>query len=342
MTPSFEQILQLSDQEEKQRMDRSLYELMEDEYKLSSHMKKLMEDQQYVFPSFHEDNATPDILVRTQDTISAKKHHPSTTPYFHRHDFIELVYVYKGCCYQYIESHDQRMVLNDGELFILNQNVLHALYQPHQEDVIIKMIIPPKYLGLEFVENQEFHHSILDFLEYSVREGNLSYHYLHFRTRSNPLIKLFVERIVMEYYQKEIYYEAAMCHYLQLLFIELSRDHSLVDCVNFGLKAKRLQHQKLLNYIRRNIQTITLEQLANEFSYNKCYLSRLISEELGRSFQDIVKEIRVEQIETLMRSSTLSIEQIADRVGYKNAAIIYKIIREKYDMTPSEYRKSRP
>lgn len=338
---SFNKILQLSDQEEKTRIDRSLDELMEDEYQLNDNMKKLIEDQQYVFPSLNQDHATSDILIRTQDTISAKKHHYSTTPYFHRHDFIEIVYVYKGLCYQYIESQDQLMILNEGELFILNQNVLHALYQPNQDDVIIKMIIPPKYLGLEFVERQEFHDSIVDFLTKSVIERNLAYHYLHFRTMSNPLIRFLVERMVTEYYQKANYFENAMCYYLKLLFIELSRSNSIINSMHFDIKTKRLQHEQLLNYVRKNMRTITLDQLANEFSYNKCYLSRLISEEFGESFQKIVRDIRMEEIETLIRYTNLSIEQIAEQVGYKNAVIIYKMIREKYNMTPTEYRKNR-
>lgn len=338
---SFDKVLQLSDQEEKKRMDRSLYELMEDEYQLNLNMKTLMDKHEYVFPSFHPDQATSDVLIRKQETISAKKHHPSTTPYFHRHDFIELVYVYKGRCHQYIESHDQLMVLNEGELFILNQNVLHALYQSNPEDVIIKMIIPPKYLGLGFADSQKFHHSIIDFLAKSVFEGNSSYHYLHFRTISNPFIKLLVERIVIEFYQKDIHFEEAMCAYLKLLLIELSRNNCTKNIVNFELKARRLEHEQLLNYVTKNISTITLDHLAKEFSYNKCYLSRLISEEFGKSFQHIVREIRMEKIEAFIAFSNLSIEQIAERVGYKNAVIIYKMIRKKHNMTPSEYRKSR-
>lgn len=341
MNHSFNKVLELSDQEEKKRIDRSLDELMEDEYQLNDNMRKLIEDQQYVFPSLNQNQATPDMLIRTQDTISAKKHHYSTTPYFHRHDFIEMVYVYKGVCYQYIESQDQLMILNEGELFILNQNVLHALYQPNPEDIIIKMIIPPRYLGFEFGERQELQDSILDFLTKSVMKRSLSYHYLHFRTASNPLIRTFVERIVTEYYHKPNYFEDAMCCYLKLLLIELSRSNSLLNSVHFDIKTKRLQHDQLLNYVRENMQTITLDQLANEFSYNKCYLSRLISEEFGESFQKIVRDIRMGEIETLIRYTNLSIEQIAERVGYKNAVIIYKMIREKYNMTPSEFRKNR-
>lgn len=49
----------------------------------------------------------------------------------------------------------------------------------------------------------------------------------------------------------------------------------------------------------------------------------------------------MEEIKTLIRYTNLPIEQITERVGYKNAVIIYKMIREKYNMTPTEYRKNR-
>ncbi len=337
---TFTHILQYSDQEEKRRMGRSLYEIMKDEYQLNHRMNKLIEADSYVFPSFHEDQAAPDTLIRTQDTISAKKHHYSTKPYFHRHDFIEMIYVYKGLCHQYIDTRDQLMILQEGDLFILNQNVSHALYQPHPDDIIIKMIIPTVYLGREFIESQKHYFPILDFLRNSVVEGGSSYHYLLFRTMSHPLVRQLVENMVIEFYQRKLHFEDAMCSYLKLLWIELSRHDFIISNVIAEGKTGRLDYEKLVSLIRANLPTITLDHLADEFSYNKCYLSRLISEEFGKSFQEIVRGIRMEKIETFIRYSNLSIEQIAERVGYKNAAIIYKIIREQYNMTPTEYRKN--
>lgn len=338
---AFQSILELSDQEEKKRIDRSLDELMEDEYRLNSHTKKLIEDHNYVFPSLHQDqNTTADRLIRTQAAISAKKHYYGTVPYFHHHDFIEMVYVYKGLCYQYIESRDQLMVLKEGDLFILNQNVLHALHQPYAEDVMIKIIIPTQYLSLEFAQHQKFHYSIVDFLQKSVSAGNTSYHYLHFHTGRSPLIKFFIEQLVTEYYRKDLYFEDAMCCYLRLLFIELGRTPFVNDAVHFEMKARRLEYGELLNYVRANVKTITLGDLAEHFSYNKCYLSRLISEEFGKGFQHIVREVRMEEIERRIRYSNLPIEKIAEQVGYKNAVVIYKMIRDKYNMTPAEYRKN--
>lgn len=47
----------------------------------------------------------------------------------------------------------------------------------------------------------------------------------------------------------------------------------------------------------------------------------------------------MEKMESLIRYINLSVEEIAERVGYKNAVMIYKLFREKYCMTPSEYRR---
>ena len=71
----------------------------------------------------------------------------------------------------------------------------------------------------------------------------------------------------------------------------------------------------------------------------KCYLSRLISEEFGVGFQKLITDIRMEKMESLVRYTDLFMEEIADRVGYKNAVMVYKLFREKYQMTPSQYRR---
>jgi YesN/AraC family two-component response regulator len=300
---------------------------------MSSHLEEMMNTR------LNTEEATPDRLIDIQETISVKKHHYLTPPYFDQHDFIEMIYVYKGTCYQYVETKEQEIQLMEGDLFLINQNVLHALYQPKQDDIIIKIIIPLNYIGLDLLEQQSSAVSLFDFLSKSVYRKNGDFHYLHFHTISNALIKLFVERMITEYYQKAIAYEEAICHYLNLLFIELGREHSIITNVQFEMRTNRLQHEEMLNYMRENIQTVTLDQLANEFSYNKCYLSRLISEEFGVGFQKLLRDIRMEKMESLIRYTNLPLEEIAELVGYKNAVMIYKLFREKYDMTPSEYRR---
>ena len=56
---------------------------------------------------------------------------------------------------------------------------------------------------------------------------------------------------------------------------------------------------------------------------------------------ELVKECRLEKAIMLLASTEDTIEEIAHRVGYRNSTPIYQGIRQKFGMSPTEYRNSR-
>ena len=50
------------------------------------------------------------------------------TRHFHRHDYFEMMYVYRGNCINMLPN--ETLYLKQGDLFLLNPNVLHC---PHVE-----------------------------------------------------------------------------------------------------------------------------------------------------------------------------------------------------------------
>ena len=57
------------------------------------------------------------------------------------------------------------------------------------------------------------------------------------------------------------------------------------------------------------------------------------------TYSAYVQKIRLEKAEQLLGTSSKTIEEIAEAVGYHNKGYFYKIFQEQYKMTPSQYRK---
>ena len=56
-------------------------------------------------------------------------------------------------------------------------------------------------------------------------------------------------------------------------------------------------------------------------------------------FLACLRKIRLSRAERLLKKSEMSVEEIADAVGYQNRGFFYRIFREEYGCTPARYRE---
>ena len=97
---NFKEILELSQRRETERLHRPLSTLMPDEYRLDNILRQHVSTGSYQFPDALVTGTDKRSLIRTQAEFSAKVHIPSAPLYFHRHEFIEMLYMYRGQCKQ--------------------------------------------------------------------------------------------------------------------------------------------------------------------------------------------------------------------------------------------------
>lgn len=97
----------------------------------------------------------------------------------------------------------------------------------------------------------------------------------------------------------------------------------------------------IMNYIQANYLTVTLEKLSQEMHLSKPYLSKYIKEKAGETFGEIVKEIRMKKACSLLKNANMTVEAIADSVGYQNVEHFNRLFKKKYGMTPVQYRNKK-
>ena len=84
---------------------------------------------------------------------------------------------------------------------------------------------------------------------------------------------------------------------------------------------------------------LDLPEAAEAVGSNPSYLSRIMKQELGMSFKDFVTNLRITQAIHLMHTTDLSINQIADRVGYSNQHYFSAAFKNVQGISPSDYRR---
>ncbi len=98
---------------------------------------------------------------------------------------------------------------------------------------------------------------------------------------------------------------------------------------------------EIMNYIQEHYLTVTLDELTEKMHLSKPYLSKYIREKSGKTFGDIVKNVRMKRARTLLKNTSMTVENIAESVGYQNVEHFNRLFKRRYGMTPVQFRNSR-
>ncbi len=85
---------------------------------------------------------------------------------------------------------------------------------------------------------------------------------------------------------------------------------------------------------------ISLTELARMYHYNEKYLGTLFKKQVGVSFHDYLNGRRLYRARMLLEQSDDSVLSIATRVGFNNVTYFNRLFKERFKMSPSQFRAS--
>lgn len=280
--------------------------------------------------------SSPNDYVASQHFVIKKKlrYMDITT---HRHNYLEMVYVYSGTLTQTINN--QSITMNAGEICILDTKAKHSIKALNSQDLAINFILTPEFFDGVFMTLLSDQNYVSNFIINSIYNRHKFNSFIVFHTSENKTIQNIMYNLLTEYYLPEMGSTAAINGYFLLLFTALSRayefnaTHEQINSVNMEVKSD------LLKYLRKNYKTATLNSTALYFHFHPNYLSNLIKKEFGKTFKELLTPIRLKQACSLLEHSEETIEKIIEQVGYTNSSHFYRLFKKYYKMTPYEFRK---
>ncbi|WP_052350671.1 AraC family transcriptional regulator [Paenibacillus gorillae] len=101
---------------------------------------------------------------------------------------------------------------------------------------------------------------------------------------------------------------------------------------------------QLIRYMQEYYaEPLTRESLAQTFHYSVPYLSKHFRRKTGTSIIDYLIQIRMNQAETLLQQTGLSLQEIAASVGYADVSYFIRMFKKHTGVTPKQYKdKSAP
>lgn len=256
----------------------------------------------------------------------------------HIHTFLEMNYVYSGTCTQIING--EVVTLTEGQICIIDTEVPHAILQSNKEDIVINILLHKEYFNTTFFSNLSNKGVIIDFILNALSESQRHDQYVIFHSEKNNNIKILIQQIMTEKYDPDLCSESIIYQYLSLLFLELIRVVHYNTSHHFPNQQDHSSIIEILSYIEKNYLTCSLSQLAKIFNFNSNYVSTLIKERTGKSFSEIILDLKLNLVASLLKQSSVSIQEAAENAHFTNMTFFYKKFREKFKTTPNEYRKT--
>ena len=102
-----------------------------------------------------------------------------------------------------------------------------------------------------------------------------------------------------------------------------------------------IQKSDILQYMYNNLsKKLTLAHLAKLFFMSEASISSYITETTGLSFFDLLNEMRTSKAINFLLNTNLTLEELAEILGFVDSSHISKVFSYRIGLNPSEFRKT--
>ena len=100
--------------------------------------------------------------------------------------------------------------------------------------------------------------------------------------------------------------------------------------------------QRVMEYINLHLgDHISNDDLAANASMSISHLAKVFKKETGGTMTEYIALMRCKKAAGLLKKTDLPVQEISSYVGYSDNNYFVKVFKKIYDLTPSEYRKTR-
>lgn len=86
-------------------------------------------------------------------------------------------------------------------------------------------------------------------------------------------------------------------------------------------------------------EKITLQQIGELTAFSPVYCDTVFRQEVGKPIIEYLLAIRVDEAQKLLMDGNLSVAQVAERTGFRDANYFCRVFKKRTSDTPSGYRK---
>lgn len=253
---------------------------------------------------------------------------------WHWHEELEFNYIVNGTAV--LTTANQSSVFQKGEAFFINSNILCTMKSQTEGETCImdSHLFHPIFLGGHFksIFSTKYLEPILQnkYLEILGIRGKSA--------RQKSLLRLLREAARIQREENSEFQTRNLFSNIWLLLLEEVRDIELPERTGRLVNQDRIQ--TMIAFIQQHYQQkLSLDDIARSASVSRSECLRCFRASISRTPFEYLLDYRLERAERLLRSTNLSVLDIALQTGFSNGAYFGKMFKEAKGISPGLYRK---
>lgn len=258
----------------------------------------------------------------------------------HTNQNYELQYVLHGELTNVIE--DKKYHYRAGEGCLLNPKIKHC--ELLEEECSILFLNFSHSLLIDLLKPYEDSGPIFRFLTKNIQtEKKWHRNYLEFipaLPHPNHTFQMLLDSIQVEIGSHQIGYS----HFqkglsLRLLSALQNEKRFIIKQIDLDVSNENHLVNRLTHEIEGRFGAISRKEIEKSLHYNADYLNRLLKKSTGKTITEYSQMIRIQKAQQLLTTTSFTIQQIADQLGFANETYLYHFFKKKVGLSPNQYRK---
>jgi AraC-like DNA-binding protein/mannose-6-phosphate isomerase-like protein (cupin superfamily) len=261
----------------------------------------------------------------------------------HRHEYMQINYIYRGKGRHCIKSHDFDII--KGDIFVIPPFVPHCINAVWDSELeVFEFEFLPDFINQDFsnIENAEA------FLDFAYIEPFLvSENQVKPRFNISGKIQVEVESILnealREYNERNTGFLLLVKSLLLKLLVIAGREFRS-DMENSEAGEVYVRHKDsiyaALKYINEHYsEELNVEDTAKNFALSQSYFSYLFKSITSNTFTEYVNSIRISKAMELLKNTDGKVLDICYDVGFNNVNHFNRVFRQQTGVSPRDFRK---
>lgn len=259
-------------------------------------------------------------------------------PYWHTSDYFEVYYIFSGVCPVHFEK--ETVYLKPGDVIIVPPFTKTATTFTRDDVVLLDIMIRSSTFRQVFLEQLAPSNLMTMFFNKAL-SGNKDGSYLLFQTGLDDDLEQLLISIYNASIEKNPYSSRMRNPLTSTFFLQLLRNYEHIAQISSHSPLHwKPEFAEMLIYIQTNYRTVTLEKVSQKFGYSQRQIIRIIRSSTDKTFTELLTHLRMEKAAVLLKQNSLSVEQIAQEIGYSSVSGFYHTFTGYYGMSPGQWQQN--
>lgn len=295
-------------------------------------------DKKHSETIFHAANS--DVFSGSEE-IAVFSHNPDFQNCLCSQDFVDVFFILRGNCTCKFYRDDttlppESVFLPTNSFCIIPQQVLHS-FSADRNCQILHIFFRLEPLKSHYSDLISANNTLLLFFSNMLYQKHY-WNYLSFSVTYTERMDALLTEMYQEYCQKSPFYQNMLYYSAGMLFTSMERQHVSPLTASPSNPIKLVRYDQIYSYICDNYPMTSAREIADYFHISQSYLCKLFHEN-NTTVTSAIQKIRLQHARSLLEQSDLSVQNIAELVGYHDLTYFIKLFKRFFSDTPYQYRK---